>query len=166
MARSVKCAITKEVGTTETFIKVGNKYYKSKEIYNQDKYQKEIYRQIIDYICFELLDYSNGQPFHTSLPKILKTLNYYDNEVILKTFKYKTQDIKYAFQNKKFTSEHNKIKYMFAIINNSIIDINREWQNEQKSISKSNDINIEIDLETQHKQRNKDISNWLGGDDE
>ena len=44
MARSCKCAITGEVGTTDTFVKIGSKYYKSQEIYDADQRKKQTYK--------------------------------------------------------------------------------------------------------------------------
>ena len=75
MARPCKCAITGEKGTTDTFVKINGKYYKSQEIYDADQKSKAKRKELIDYVCREFLRYGNGQPFPTSLPiSILKIL--------------------------------------------------------------------------------------------
>lgn len=75
MARSCKCHITGETGTTDTFVKIGKYYYKNQEIYDAEQKQKETYKSLIDYICYEFLGYGDGQPFPTSLPKKLRNFH-------------------------------------------------------------------------------------------
>lgn len=65
MARCVKCAVTKEIGDPSEFIKVGNKYYKNQEIYDQYKAEKDIYNKLIEKIA-ELLGYYSFIPGSTS----------------------------------------------------------------------------------------------------
>lgn len=56
MARMVKCNATKEIGDSSGFIKIGNKYYKSKEVYEQYKSEQETNCKLIKKIS-ELLGY-------------------------------------------------------------------------------------------------------------
>ena len=123
MARSCKCAITGEVGTTDTFVKIGSKYYKSQEIYDADQRKKQTYKELIDYICREFLGYGNGQPFPPILPKKIKELSFYSNEVILETFKECTNDIHYWLEHKQFSNEYSMISYMFTILIGNIADV-------------------------------------------
>ena len=49
MARKVKCQITGEYGTSETFYKADNgKYYKSKELYNVWNKENEDRKRVIE----------------------------------------------------------------------------------------------------------------------
>ena len=76
MARPCKCAITGEKGTTDTFVKINGKYYKSQEIYDTNQMKKAKRKELIDFVCREFLGYGNGQPFPTSLPKKLNELSF------------------------------------------------------------------------------------------
>lgn len=168
MARKVKCAITGEYGTNEIFIKIGSKYYKSQEIYNEDKQRKELHKKIVDTILNEFLDYQQGQVPSSLLFKKLKELEFYDNEVILKTIQQQSDTIKYWMNNKEFKNENGKISYMFAIIKGSINDVYKEWKREQNRIKqvKKSKIDINIDIENINTtQKGKDISKWLEDDD-
>ena len=60
MTRSCKCHITGETGITDTFVKIGKYYYKSQEIYDAEQKQKETYKYLIDYNCYEFLGYGDG----------------------------------------------------------------------------------------------------------
>ena len=57
MARKVKCNVTGEYGTTDTFIKIDNKYYKDIQTYECDRKEKDLWHELIDYICINLLNY-------------------------------------------------------------------------------------------------------------
>ena len=126
MGRKVKCHITGAWGTSDTFVKIGNHYYKNQYVYDEDHRLKEERKQLIDYICKKFLHYADGQPFHTSLPKKLNELSFYDNAVILETFKTCESDILYWLEHKNFTNDYGKIAYMFAIVGNNIADVNRK----------------------------------------
>lgn len=58
MARLVKCSVTKELGYASEFIKIGNKYYKNQEVYDNHKKEKENFNKVFEKIA-ELLGYSN-----------------------------------------------------------------------------------------------------------
>ena len=161
MARKVRCAVTREYGTSDTFIKIGNKYYKSQQIY--DEYEKEkVYRQkILDMISVDFLDYSPGQTFPTLIVKQLKQLDFYSKEVIYQTFLKCYDNIMYYLKNKDFKDDCAKIRYIFAIIKNNINDVYKA-----DKIQKARKIE-----ESQHEfadieragiiQKGKDISKWL-----
>lgn len=125
--RKVKCKITGEVGTNETFVKIGNYYYKSQYVYDEYHREKEERKQLIDYVCRTFLGYSEGQPFPTVLTKKLNELSFYDNAVILETFKLCEKEILYWLDRKDFSGDYGKVSYIFAIINNKIADVNRSY---------------------------------------
>ena len=106
------------------FVKINGKYYKSQEIYDADQKSKAKRKELIDYVCREFLRYGNGQPFPTSLPKKLNELSFYDDDVILETFKRCASDIHYQMEHKQFSAEYNKIAYMFAIIKQNQLKLN------------------------------------------
>lgn len=67
IARKVKCRITGEYGTNETFYKdEDGKYYKSKEIYDSYIKDKELKQEIVIYILRDILQKRNG-----SIPGII-----------------------------------------------------------------------------------------------
>ena len=168
MGRKVKCHITGAWGTSDTFVKIGNHYYKNQYVYDEDHRLKEERKQLIDYICKKFLHYADGQPFHTSLPKKLNELSFYDNTVILETFKTCESDILYWLEHKNFTNDYGKIAYMFAIIGNNIADVNRKYINEQKIAALQQSQIRSFELSDEHKivnigtkQKAKDISDFL-----
>lgn len=167
MARRCKCFITGEVGTTNTFVKIGNHYYKNKEVYEADQKEKEKYKNLIDYICREFLGYGNGQPFPPVLPKKINELSYYDYEVILEAFKECSHEIHYWLEHKQFSSEYGKLSYMFAIVKDKIADVNKTFVRKQKQDNQLPTAQIECgdisDLGT--KNKGKDISSFLDDDE-
>ena len=168
MARKVKCAITGEYCTNETFIKIGTKYYKSQEIYDEDRRRKDLHKKIVDTILNDFLDYQQGQIPSSLLFKKLKELEFYDNEVILKTIEQQSDTIRYWMNNKEFKNENGKIAYMFAIIKGSINDVYKDWKREKdlerKLHREDYSIPINIDI-TVNKQDGKDLSKWLEDDE-
>lgn len=167
MGRNVICAITKEKGNSDTFIKIGAKYYKSQEIYDKAQRQKNAYKQIVQYVCDTFLDYQAGQVFPTSLPQKIKELEFYDNEVILQALQEKEKDILYAISKKNFDSDYGKVLYIFAIIQNSINDVYKKWIREEKQdreMGSKVEETFNMD-DIGSKQKGKDISNWLDGDE-
>ena len=167
MARKVKCFITKEEGTSDIFIKIDNKYYKSQEIYDESQKAKESFKKLIKYIGEELLGYETGQVYPSLVFKKLTEYKFYDNEVILKTFKLKEKDILYQInQDNKFKNDNGKVFYMFAIVKNAINDVHKEWLKEQKQITLNNKQDMKpIEILESVKHDNKNIKNWLGDDD-
>lgn len=165
--RTVKCSITGEVGTTDTFVKIGGKYYKSQAIYDAAQKSKAKRRELIDYVCREFLGYGDGQPFPTSLPQKLNELSFYDNDVILEAFKQCASEIHYQMEHKQFSTEYNKVAYMFAIVKNIIADVNTDFQRKakQENIIKSTEIECGDLSSIGTKTRGKDISSFLDEDE-
>lgn len=168
MARIVKCQITHEVGNTDIFVKIGGKYYKSQEIYDNYKKQTELHKKIVDIIVNDFLDYQQGQIFPTMLLKKLKELDFYPNEVVLKTIENNHDNICYWMNKKEFSNDIGKISYIFAIIKNNINDIYKNWKRNQQIQTQENNTNIEVSLDIQEintTQKGKDITAWLEDDD-
>lgn len=59
MARKVKCSATGEYGNLDEFIKVGNKYFKSKEVYEEYIKEKASFKKLYTKFA-ELLGYTDG----------------------------------------------------------------------------------------------------------
>lgn len=166
MARKCKCAITGEIGTTDTFIKIGSKYYKNQEIYDADQKKKQTYKELIDYICREFLGYGNGQPFPPILPKKIKELSFYSNDVILETFKQYSDDIHYWIEHKQFSTEYGMISYMFTIVKSHIADVARQEKRISTSNKQTNNLIECGDLSIiGSKKQGKDISQFLNDDE-
>lgn len=123
MGRRVVCRVTGEVGTSDTFVKINGKYYKSQEIYDDYCKEKNLRMKIIGKIYFDLLEYEPGQPFPTIAAKKLSELNFYSNEIILKTLESIIPSLKAIFRVKKFKDDNAKISYIFAALKNHINDI-------------------------------------------
>jgi hypothetical protein len=167
MGRKCKCAITGEIGNTDIFIKIKGRYYKSQEIYDKWQKPRELFRKIVDYICFEFLNYQKGQKFNTILTKKINEYSFYGNEVLFKTIQLHRDRIKQALSQKDFNNESLKIGYIFGIINNNINDVykelkqGKETNHDNANYIEDNTNSIDID----NHQKNKDISKWLGDDE-
>lgn len=132
MARTVKCAITGEKGPSDEFYKVvdekgKNRYYKSKEIYDEWNRVNELRKECIDKFAVDYMGYETGQPFNTRIVKKFKELEYYDYGVILETMNRVDEQLKWVVENKEFANEACKIGYLFAIITNNIADTKKDY---------------------------------------
>ena len=173
MARKVKCQITGEYGTSETFYKANNgKYYKSKELYDVWNKENEDRKRVIERFATEFLDYVPGQVFPTVLTKKLKELEFYGYDVINKTIDTSYKSIQYALRTKDFRNDVGKISYIFAIIKNNINDVYKQVLAEEKGEKRQQEqvTNIEVVDEQSimnigTKQKAKDISSFLEDDE-
>lgn len=168
MVRKVKCSITGEYGTSDTFVKIGTKYYKSQEIYDADKKKRQDRLDLIDYVCREFLNYSEGQPFSTFLPRKLQEISFYDDALILQVFKDQSERIHYALDHMVFANELQKISYMVGIVRNALPEAlqkqEREVRQEQLATSRLH-ITEPIVAPTPVERKVGDISCWLEEDE-
>lgn len=161
MARKVRCAVTKEYGTSDTFIKIGSKYYKSQQIYDEYEKEKSYRQKILDMISFDFLDYSPGQTFPTLIVKQLKQLDFYSKEVIYQTFLKCYDNIMYYLKNKDFKDDCAKIRYIFAIIKNNINDVYKADKIQKARKIEENRHEIADINRAGTIQKGRDISKWL-----
>ena len=166
MSRKVKCFITGEEGTSDTFVKIGSHYYKSQAVYDQYRHEIDTRNAIVTRIANEFLGYQAGQKFPAYIQKKLNELNYYSYDVILKTIDKMSDKIMYYMNNKEFKNESGKISYIFAIISNNINDVNKEYQWEKKNEEHEHHTEIvDIPEEIPTPSKLKDISSSLDADD-
>jgi hypothetical protein len=169
MARTVKCQITGESGTSDIFYKAPNgKYYKSKELYDAWEQEKSNRQDIIELIATEFLGYVEGKVFPTFLVRKLKELEFYGYAVIKLTIERCKNSIDYAIQTKEFKNDNAKTSYIFAIIKNNINDVYKECQQKEKTAQKQSKqtdsfetIDEEILMNIGSKCRAKDIGEFL-----
>lgn len=162
----VKCAVTGEYGTSETFIKYNGRYFKNEKVLNEYKIQSEYWKKCIEKFSFDFLGYQPGQPFPTILPKRIKELSFYDNETIYRTMCVCENDILQAISNKEFDTDYAKIGYIMAIIKNRIAKVWKVVRQEQRNANRDYQPiphNIYASLaELQNpKQKVKDISKFV-----
>lgn len=167
MARKVKCQITKEWGTSETFYKAPNgKYYKSQKLYEVWLKEKTDRENFLNMFACEFLGYKSGQVFPTILCKRLQELEFYGFDVINKTVQKCSSSIEYALTHKNFVNEGIKISYIFAIIKNNINDVYKQVVKEDNIPKTEHYIDDTVDIEDiQTKHKEKDITKWLEDDD-
>jgi hypothetical protein len=167
MARKVKCALTKETGTTDTFYKAENgKYYKSQQVYNDWKTDADK-RLLARDMLLAYLGWQAGEPYPTLLGKKLKELDFYPGQTICDTINKCSSSIDWAMKNKQFSSTAAKIHYIFAVISNHIGDIHREVkQNQLLKTANEKLADRYISEEIHAKPKVKDLSAWLGEDDD
>lgn len=152
---------------------------------NELKWFDEVYEYILEllnytseqklpkFLITRLQDLRNGTIVKKGIGRVVKSKNGYKYEVILDTFLKKGDSIRWAFKNKTFINEHNKINYMMAIIESEINDTyievstlkqveNTKKQNniieEHNIVNLNNKVTYEID-------RTKGISKFLDDDD-
>lgn len=164
MGRRVKCQVTGEYGNSDDFVKVGSKYYKSQEVYDEFQRESELRRKIIHVISVDILGYESGQVFPTILVRRLKELNFYPNEVILETVQNLQDSLLWAMQNKDFRSDVNRIEYIFAAIKNHINDVYKRYKVRKNAANHETVIGNQLSdfanmtVEKPKKQKNRDIS--------
>lgn len=166
MAYKVRCAVTGEYGTSDTFIKRDGRYFKNEEIYNEYKIQSEYWIKCIEKFCYDFLDYKKGQPFPTILPKRLKELSFYDNETIYRTMCDCEEIIQKSISDKIFDSDYQKISYIMAIIRNRIAKVWKIVRQEQRDAKRNyqpipSNIYASLSEIQNPKQNVKDISRFV-----
>jgi len=150
-----------EKGDSTVSYKAPNgKYYSSESAYQQIMAQKEYRKKCLDYLC-NILDYDDDIPFPTIMPKLLDEMKKCGYDVLFETIQRHENNIVWALQNKDFSNEYQKIKYIMTIVRNNVIDVYREYQQKVAADrTKAEIINID-DFKQQHKQKKTDISRWL-----
>lgn len=168
MARKVKCQVTGEWGTSETFVKIDGKYYKNQKVYDVWHKENEDRKEVIDILVTDFLQYVPGQVFPTILTKKLKELEFYGYDVIKKTIEKCRNSIEYSMNAKSFKSDTHKISYMMAIIKNNINDVYKECLRTEKVIEKQQEQTANFEAMDENtimnigsKQKAKDISDFL-----
>lgn len=143
-----------------------NLYYCSEDEYN--KQQEEIKQRDK---CYETIKDILGISLVT--PEMIKQLKIvrenYDYPVIIKTFKFKEDDIRWAVNNKDFTNTYSKFRYILAIILNNIEDVKKVHMKDLEEMNRlfnkveNNDVNIDIinDMPISKQRKSNDISQFL-----
>lgn len=166
MARNVKCAITGEMGTNETFVKINGKYYKSQAVYDQHLKDKE-YLEKTKMIILDCMGWQEGEPFPLLLTKKLKEFSFYPAQTLYNTVKECENSIRWYMQHKDFKDTTGRIFYICAIISNKIGDVYRTTKTEDKQIYNDNIITNRYEIsEIISKPQVKDLSMWLEDGDE
>lgn len=168
MARKVRCCITKECGTSDTFYKDEStgRYYKSKEIFDEWRNITNKRKELNDIIA-DIVGYYNGEKFPSSITKKVKELEeIYDIFTVYDTFVEKRDDIQFAIDSRDFDTEYGKCAYIMAIVVNNINDIwirrKREEKTKlkQEATLKSEDMDFDY-IPAPVKKNTKDISQFL-----
>lgn len=184
MARAVKCVICKCKGDSDSFIKVpkekgGNSYFCSQEHLDEFEYQELEKRRanfILDYIA-TLINYNETKLFPTAIRKELNRLRtMYEYNVIYKSLREGSDVIKWKANNDGWNSDWGMTRYIFAVIESKINDVERQMETRNESQKRAEAISnklvesniivdADVDKVTYKPKENKDISNFLEGDD-
>ena len=168
MARKVRCCITGEYGTSDTFYRdeKTKRYYKNKEVFDNWRAQTDKRNEVLDIIA-DIVGYYNGEKFPSSITKKLKDLEeIYDIFTVYDTFVEKRDDIQFAIDTRDFDTEYGKCAYIMAIVVNNINDIwirrKREEKTKlkQEATLKSEDMDFDY-IPAPVKKNTKDISQFL-----
>ena len=155
MARTVKCCICKkEIKKDDAYMFVytsqsGKEYRKyacSLEEIENDKREKELYREI-QYLTDDILGYKCVNNCRNAKIKELQEVGF-TNEQIFRCFKkYKDEIVKWIELN-GIDKEYNKIAYMFGVINNVIKDFSIEDERaNQWEQYKQTEEEVEVEVE-------------------
>jgi hypothetical protein len=152
----------------ENEIKWFNEVYEYiKELLNYDDTQK-----LPNSLVTRVQDLRNGTVIQKGIGRVIKSKEGYTYKTILNTFLAMSEKIKWALENKDFTSEQNKINYMMAIIDSNINDlvVQENIINNSNNIkAKNNLINDEKDNRIRKKveyiPQSKGIAKFLDEDD-
>lgn len=166
MGRKVKCQDTGEYSTNDVAYKASNgKYYSSKDAYMNIKTNNEYRIKCIDEIM-KILNYKEGMKLPTVTYKKLSEYEIYGFDVLLDTINSQHDAFVWALKNKTFNSETSKIFYLFAIIQNNIMESYKKKaiEEKQKVEEKRNELIVE-DINVGTNQRSKNVSKLLGDDE-
>ena len=172
MARNVKCCICKkEIKKDDAYMfiytsqsgKEYRKYACSLEEIENDKREKELYREI-QYLTDSILGYKCVNNCRNAKIKELQEAGF-TNEQIFRCFKkYKDEIVKWIELN-GIDKEYNKIAYMFGVINNVIKDFSREderanqWEQYVSETSEEEFIEEEEDIASRLKNKKENKNN-------
>lgn len=131
-ARKCKCKICKKELTTDIAYLVehittnGNKqkqYYCSKEEYENDRRDKELYK-----LCQYKTDEILGRPItnNTRNKELAELHEQYSWEEIYRCIKAKADDIKFMIKQNDIQGDYQQIRYLMQVIKNCIYDFTRE----------------------------------------
>ncbi len=169
MARNVKCCICKkEIKKDDAYMfiytsqsgKEYRKYACSLEEIENDKREKELYREI-QYLTDDILGYKCVNNCRNAKIKELQEAGF-TNEQIFRCFKkYKDEIVKWIELN-GIDKEYNKIAYMFGVINNVIKDFSIEDESaNQWEQYKQTEEEVEVEMDTLVEEDDEDIRNRL-----
>ncbi|NFF75927.1 hypothetical protein FCV38_02740 [Clostridium sporogenes] len=111
-----------------------------------------------NYLITRLQDLRNGTVMQKGIGRIVKSKEGYRYEVILDTFLSQSDKIEWAFNNKQFKNEKNKINYMMAIIENNINDNYIYFKEKENSQIRKKQNNL-MQEEKEFIKHNKDLIN-------
>lgn len=184
----LKIKETTNTGTTK-FINLHRKCeqeYKELMEYkeNEVKWFNEVYeyiKELLNYtenqklpnsLVTRIQDLRNGTVMQRGVGRVIKSKEGYTYQTILNTFLTLSGKIRWALENKNFTSETNKISYMMAIIDSNINDlvVQENTTNNNNNIKARNNL-IKDDNENRKRKKvdyipqSKGISKFLDDDD-
>ena len=136
MARKVKCQVTNEWGTSDSFYKAPNgKYYKDELTYHTWQKKSELRSQCIKAMC-DVADYKIAPSFlNKMIGEIGNAVGY---DVLYETIQRDMDSFTWANKHKEFTSEIGKLFYYQSIIKNTVIDVYKEFQETKEKLQENN----------------------------
>ena len=121
--RRVKCFYTGEYGTSLTFYKAPDgHWYKSEAAYRERLHKTAVHKQLMCAIA-DVMMFDSSMAFPTIIPKKLKELSFYGEDIILATIEQCRDKIGHAMRTKEFDSEYGRAAYFMAILKNNINDV-------------------------------------------
>lgn len=186
MSRRVKCKCCGKAGTNETFTKIE---YKNKNVYfcneseansfleeENKKVQDALLRsETLTFIHDEVFELPEGKLMPLYITQRLKELNvYYPWQVLKGSFKMKRPAIQDSIRRMDFKSDYHMGKYVMAIVERVLNEVNGKWEFLNKQIKESErvtatvqeDVYEEMSKEVVIKSERKDITKFIDDDEE
>ena len=135
MARKVKCQVTNEWGTSDSFFKAPNgKYYKDESTYIAWQKKAELRSKCIKAMC-DVADYRIAPSFlNKMIGEIGDAVGY---DVLYETIQRDTESFIWANEHKEFNTEIGKLYYYQSIIKNTVIDVYKEFQETKQKVQEN-----------------------------
>ncbi len=168
MGKTVRCAVTGEVGTDDEFYKRGSKYYKSREAYLQRKKRQKIRKaldagleKIYAMICESILDIKTEASRPPLLAKKLRVFKDCDPEIVCLAIELCGDRIAAKIEEPRFGSAYGRYNYIVAALLNELsyaesVQRQRDFQERRESARLASVIKMANDLEgvsTSHMSR-------------
>ena len=167
MGRLVKFYDTGEKGDKDTgYHAPDGKNYSCKAGYERIANERKYWKMCAEWVT-DLFGYQKGMKPNTYIYRLLQELQPYGYEVVYDTLVDQNESILWALNTKFFKNETMKIKYVFAIVNNNILDMYKKKQRDNKAkvvqFKHTEEDNPDIDIGG-FKGKGNDVSGFVGDD--
>lgn len=171
--RIVKCFATGEYGTSLSFVKHDNHWWKSEEVYQQYAKSCEYRTKAYD-LYSAIIGYEKGQIFPGYVHRRFQKLEYYGWECVYQNMLECRSSMEWAVFHKEFQNINHQTGYLFAImesnINGCYARMKKEKEEAERRAKKYDEAvkymsDINLDTAKTRETKKRDISKWIDDED-